>query len=300
MMVTGDRILRLRARLTDRDQVLLDWLADHQVLTTDQIATGLFGSLGFAQRRLLTLYRLDLLDRFRPLRAGGGSYPWHYVLGHLGAQFVAARRGEPPPRPGRSTERIRRIAASRTLDHRLGVNQFFTDLAGHARRSDGACLERWWSEQRCAQPGAFAVGLVSPVRPDGHGIWAQDGARVAFFVEYDVGGETHRVLAAKLDGYDQHVARGGPAWPVLFWLPTTARERHLHHVLDDVRTGRTARVPVATAARDALPGDAGPADPVWLLHGSSDPPRRLADLAGHGDPAPTTTPEPSPPRAVES
>jgi hypothetical protein len=286
-MRAGDRVLRVRARLTDRDLVLLGWLADHQVLTTVQIATALFGSVGFAQRRLLTLHRLDLLDRFRPLRPGGGSYPWHYVLGHVGAEFVAASRCEPPPRPGRSVERMRRIAASRDLGHRLGVNQFFTDLAGTARMSGGgACLQRWWSEQRCAQPGAFGLGLVSPVRPDGHGIWVQDGVRVAFFTEFDVGGETHRVLAAKLAGYDQHVARGGPAWPVLFWLPSVARERHLHRVLGQARVGGRTRVPVATAARDGLPAGAGPADAVWLLLGGGDAPGRLVDLAGQGDPAP--------------
>ena len=31
---------------------------------------------------------------------------------------------------------------------------------------------------------------------------------------------------------------------------------------------------------------AGPADAVWLVCGASDAPRRLADLAGLGDPAP--------------
>jgi len=181
---------------------------------------------------------------------------------------------------------MRRIAASRALGHRLGVNQFFTDLAGQARGREGARLARWWSEQRCAQPGAFGVGLVSPVRPDGHGIWVQDGVRVAFFTEFDAGGESHRVLVAKLAGYDQHVARGGPAWPVLFWLPSVARERHLHRVLDEARTGVRARVPVATWARDGLGSGSGPADAVWLLHGGGDAPRRLADLAGLGDLAP--------------
>src|SRR5207244_3939814 len=103
---------------------LLDWLADHRVLTTLQISHALFGSLDFAQRRLLTLHRLGLVDRFRPLRAGGGSYPWHYVIDQVGAEFVAASRGDKPPRRGDMVDRKRRIAASRTLEHLLGVNQF--------------------------------------------------------------------------------------------------------------------------------------------------------------------------------
>lgn len=279
MRSSGDRVLRLQARLTDRDRLLLDWLADHKVLTTFQICHALFGSLDFAQRRLLKLHRLGLVDRFRPLRAGGGSYPWHYVLDQIGAELVAASRGETPPRRGQSLERMRRIATSRTLSHQLGVNQFFTDLAGYARTHPSCRLERWWSEQQCARAGAFSLMLISPVRPDGHGVFAADGRRVAFFLEWDSGGEQLQVLASKLAGYAAHVDKDGPAWPVLFCLPTTRREGNLHQVFDDVEVV----VPVATAARDVLAAGGGPAGAVWLVHRGSDAPRRLIELAGLGD-----------------
>jgi hypothetical protein len=282
MRSSGDRVLRVQAQLTERDRLLLDWLADHKVLTTFQICQALFGSLDFAQRRLLRLHQLGLVDRFRPLRAGGGSYPWHYVLDQLGAEIVAASRGEKPPRRAQTVDRMRRIATSRTLDHLLGVNQFFTDLAGYARNHRPARLERWWSEQRCARPGAFAKVLISPVRPDGHGVFAQDGRRVAFFLEWDRGGEQRRVLADKLAGYARHVALGGHAWPVLFCLPTSGREESLHRLLDTIGVV----VPVATVARDSIDTGAGPADAVWLVHGGSDAPRRLIDLADVGAAAP--------------
>jgi hypothetical protein len=42
-------ILRIQSHLTDRDHVLLSWLADHGVLTSFQIAHALFPSLDFAQ-----------------------------------------------------------------------------------------------------------------------------------------------------------------------------------------------------------------------------------------------------------
>ena len=132
---------------------------------------------------------------------------------------------------GQTIERKRRVAASRTLDHLLGINQFFTDLAGWARVHPSARLQRWWSEQRCAEPGVFGATLISPVRPDGHGVFAEGGRRVAFFTEFDTGFEQHSVLLAKVSGYAGHVAKGGPAWPVLFWLPSTAREQRLHHLL---------------------------------------------------------------------
>jgi hypothetical protein len=181
------------------------------------------------------------------LRAGGGSYPWHYVLGHLGAELIAAARDQPPPRPSETAQRIRQIATGRTLDHRLGVNQFFTDLAGHARTHPDARLGRWWSEARCAAPGAFCPGLVTPIRPDGHVIYTEDERCVAFFLEHDTGTESHAVLLAKLTRYDAHVTRGGVAWRVLFWLPNTARERHLH----DQLTTLEVAVPIATATHTA-------------------------------------------------
>ena len=280
MRARTDRVLRVLAQLTGRDRLLLDWLADHDVLTTAQIAHALFGSLDFAQRRLLRLHRLGLLERFRPLRPGGGSFPWHYVLAHLGAEIVAASRDEPPPRPAEVTAKARRVATARTLDHRLGINQFFTDLAGHARTRPPAGLLRWWSERRCARPGAFGHRAQPLIRPDGHGIYT-DGARtVAFFLEHDTGAEQLKVLAGKLDRYAALATAGGPTWPVLFWLPSTTRERHLHQLL--ART--PPRMPVATAARDSLPPGHNPAEAIWLLYGVDDPPRPLTGLAGLADP----------------
>jgi hypothetical protein len=282
MRSSGDRVLRVQAQLTDRDRLLLDWLADHRVLTTFQISHALFGSLDFAQRRLVKLHRLGLVDRFRPLRAGGGSYPWHYVLDQIGAEFVAASRSQAPPRPGQTTDRKRRIATSQTLKHLLGVNQFFTDLAGWARTHPPAALERWWPEQRCAEPGAFGTTLISPVRPDGHGVFAEGTRRVAFFVEFDTGLEQHSILLSKVSRYVEHVAKGGPAWPVLFWLPTVARERRLHQLL----AGINLAVPVATAVHDSLDANACAVDAVWLVVGGDEAPRGLTDLAGLGAAAP--------------
>ena len=53
-------------------------------------------------------------------------------------------------------------AASQRLGHLLGVNGFFTSLAGAGRASGGtSALTEWWSERRCA---AEFGGIV---RPDG-------------------------------------------------------------------------------------------------------------------------------------
>jgi len=51
------------------------------VLTTEQLTELFFHSATRGKTRLVTLYRLGLLDRFQPWRPGGGSWSYHYVLG---------------------------------------------------------------------------------------------------------------------------------------------------------------------------------------------------------------------------
>lgn len=62
-------------RLTERDRLLVFLLAEHQVLTTDQIAQVAFGSLRRAQDRLVRLRVIDVLARFRFSSPGAGPAP---------------------------------------------------------------------------------------------------------------------------------------------------------------------------------------------------------------------------------
>ncbi|WP_422738634.1 replication-relaxation family protein [Micromonospora sp. WMMD729] len=281
-----DPVLRVQSQLTGRDRLLLGWLYDHGVLTSFQISNALFPSLDFCQRRLRTLYRLRLVARFRPQRADGGSYPYHYVIDQLGAEVVAASRDERPPRRDHARVERRRWTSTRSLTHRLGVNGFFTDLAGHARTHPGAGLVEWLPEAVCQRAGTFTrlqdPGLVRAyqprVRPDGYGRWVENGIEVPLFVEYDTGAEQLSILAGKVDGYRELFAKIGWAWPVLFWLHSAARERNLRRVLGEVPLS----VPVATGARDhAVTAGLSPAEAVWAVAGGGGQRLRLADLAGY-------------------
>ncbi|BCB89272.1 hypothetical protein Psuf_065850 [Phytohabitans suffuscus] len=131
--------------------------------------------------------------------------------------------------------------------------------------------------------GAFAQpdddmhvhAFIPRVRPDGHGIWSQDGVTVPFFLEYDTGTEPLATLVEKIAGYRHAASVTGRVWPVLFWLHAAARERHLHARL----TEAGVNYPVATAARDSAAGwAASPADDVWWLHRRPGAPLRLAEL----------------------
>lgn len=256
--------LALLRRLTSRDRFILRTLADHDVLTTGQIADLAFGSLRAAQQRLATLAALGAVGRFRRTLTAG-SEPWRYYLAPAGAALVAAERGQPAPTARVIARRAVALAASQRLGHLLGVNGFFTSLAAAARASGGTCvLAEWWSEQRCA---AEYGGIV---RPDAYGAWASGQHVTGFFLEYDNATETTTRVAAKLAQYtDLADAEVAPVL-VLFWLPAPAREAAVRPALE---RAATAQVTAATAT----PAHGPPAGPVWLPLGSV---RRvaLADL----------------------
>jgi len=112
--------------------------------------------------------------------------------------------------------------------------------------------------------------MLVMVQADGLGVWSEDGRTVAFYLEYDTGTESLPTLADKVARYDK-LEEG--RWPVLFSLPSTVREAHLHQRLASLKH----RIPVATIGRDRLDG-ANPAEQVWQLHRTAAPLVRLAEL----------------------
>ncbi|GAA0490944.1 hypothetical protein Ade02nite_23280 [Paractinoplanes deccanensis] len=243
-------------RITPRDRHLLDLLDQHKTFTTEQLVDLAFGSIGRARNRLNTLHARDILDRFRHYQRPG-SQSWRWTLGPVGAAIIAAANGATLPRPAAVRDVTARLAMSPTLAHLLTINGFFVALIGHARTHDGARLIRWWNEARCRE----TVGAV--VRPDGHGVWHTGGRAVPFWVEADLGTETLSRVAGKLAGYA--ALPPSRAHPVLFWLPTGARELNFHAHL--TRLGVPDGLTVATAAADDAAGPGGPAGPVWRVTG---------------------------------
>jgi hypothetical protein len=221
------------------------WLADHGLLTSFQIAAALFPSLDFTQRRLRRLVDIGVLARFRPLKSDGGSYPYHYLLDQLGTDIVA-QRGEDIPRRDHARRRRWHLTQRANLPHLLATNQFFIDLAAHARAHPGTSLDRWWPASRCQQTGAFAdpnadgrtfdpavLAYHPTVRPDGHGVWSDHDVTVPFFVEIDLSTEPLNRLTDKISRYTDLARVTGHAWPVLFTLESASREQHLHQRLTD-------------------------------------------------------------------
>jgi hypothetical protein len=158
-------------RLVDRDRRLLALLAEHKVLTTNQIAAIEFLSVRRAQdrlRHLRHLRELGVVFAFRESFQRGGTSQTRYALGYLGARLTAAQRAQKPPTPKAYTERLERLALWPKLDHQLGVNDFFCALAAHrnparlreeGREGEVSGLTQCWSEKRCTGFSGQAVGI---------------------------------------------------------------------------------------------------------------------------------------------
>jgi Replication-relaxation len=278
-----DLLAALAGRLTARDRWLLRMLHEHRVLTTTQITQLAFGTTRAATARLLTLYQLRAVDRFRPL-ATSGSAPLHFVLDDAGAFLLAAEDGITPAQLAYRRDRALAIALSAQLAHAAGTNSVFCALAAQGRQAGNAALTCWWSERRCA---ALWGDLT---RPDGYGQWTEHTptglARTDFFLEYDTDTENLARVAAKLTGYRNLAARTGITTPVLFWLPTARREAALRALLASTvgdgpglrPAGAIPGVPVATTTPQAAADGTGPAGAIWLPAGQPGPRLRLTQI----------------------
>jgi hypothetical protein len=270
---TRRTIIDLPAALADtlpRDMLLLRLLEAHQVLSTPQICTLLFPSLRVCQKRLARLRALGLVESFRRRDHAGRLQSARWVLGPAGMRARAIADGEPVPTDRTMRARRDRIVASPTLNHRLGVNQFFVDLIAYARIRPGVELVRWWPEERAAT-------LLRPVVPDGHGAWQVGDIVWPWFVEFDTGSMELSRLVERMAAYDRAARASGRRWPVLWWLHSPVRERNLHQQL----AGSSGLCPVATAAR--TPDEPGPGGAVWRLAGVGEHRLRLHQLGEASD-----------------
>ncbi|MFE3259478.1 replication-relaxation family protein [Nocardia sp. NPDC059229] len=245
--------------LTPRDLRLVGLLAEHRVLTAHQIARLLFGCDDTAQRRLKLLATRGVLARFRCcIRPGSQEY--RYTLGPLGAMIHAADHGLPLPTARTSSEKAFKLSRHPQLDHLLGINEFFTTLAHHARTHPGSELVVWRNEYAAAD----MCGRMA--HPDGYGHWTENGRSVRFFLEYDTGTEQLSRLVDKLHGY-RDVATAGLNLPILFVFPGAARRDNFLRTL----TGHPTSTSTLTIAATPLPDldAAGPTVPIWQTPAST-------------------------------
>jgi len=274
-------LIDLSHRLRPRDYTIAALLDEHVTLTTEQLTSMLFDNPITCRHRLQALRGLGFIDRFIRNRPGAPN-PVCWLPGPLSARYMALARGDNPPTARALRERQDRVYASPTLAHLLAVNSVFAALLVHARQHRGADLTRWWSER------TTTAAFGRRIRPDGHGVWTDGHGQTGFFVELDRGTETIGTLVDKLGSHRRLRAEGGPAYPILFVLPSRIREQNLHRRLTD---RPEPALHVATTSPESGPDPAGP---VWRLAGNGRHRLTLGELpSDHGEPGPLT---PGPPR----
>lgn len=259
-------------RTTPRDRWLLAMIAEHRVLTAEQITALAYRTVRSANRRLATLAALRLVERFRTNPGQFGAAPYHYVLGPAGALLVAAAHDLTPKQFGYDRAKLLRQAFRPDLPHTTGCNSLLIHLAAAHRTHPEQRLTVWWDQDSCQRvwgdvirPDAYAL-IAAPDRSGAPG-------ECGFFLEYDTGTESLTQLVAKMDGYARHRDAYGGHRPVLIHLPNPARELALHARLTSAH-GERPPVPVATTTAP------DPGEPVWLPLGAT---ARLApaDLPAH-------------------
>jgi hypothetical protein len=166
------------------------------VLATSQITRLYFTGTRTATARLDVLYRLRVLDRFRPsLPMGQGTAPYHWILDEAGALIVADHLDIERAKLGWQHSIAASITHSQKLPHHVEVNEFFTRLAVEANVASGA-LSEWYGERTCHH--LFSGYLVA----DGYGVLDLPGrVPLHFLVELDRSTETTGRLREKAKAY---------------------------------------------------------------------------------------------------
>jgi hypothetical protein len=216
-------MVRLASHLTERDrQIALDCV-EHHVLTSSQIKRLYFSDTRTVTARLDVLYRLRVLDRFRPsLPRGRGTAPYHWILDEAGALIAAADRDVERSNLGWQHTVAVGVATSPKLAHHVEVNEFIVRLAVEAARA-GGCLSEWYGERTLYR---FLGGKLIP---DSYAVLSlPDQPQLHVLVELDRGTETLERLRKKAERYEQTLR--WETWRkvdplVLFVVPSERRAR---------------------------------------------------------------------------
>jgi hypothetical protein len=196
----SEEIVLLASHLTERDRRIAKDCFEFRVLTSSQITRLYFPSARTATARLDMLYRLRVLDRFRPsLPMGEGTAPYHWFLDEAGALIVADLLDRDRSELGWQHSVAASIATSQKLDHHVEVNEFFTRLSVEAQRAGGS-LSEWYGERTLHH--MFAGTMI----PDGYGVLSLPGRHeLHILIELDRASETSARLRKKAADYECHL-----------------------------------------------------------------------------------------------
>jgi hypothetical protein len=213
MRVSKALIHEVSRAITFRDKQICLHVYEHRFLTTHQAARLFFSSEVRARARLHELFRLRVLQRFRPER-GTGSYPWYYVLDEIGVAVCETHLG---------IERLRydrRKALAQVYSPQLGhmteVNDFFSSLVEACTHTGLAHIESWLGERSCERYWRGAV------HPDGFAVLRTADTSGSVALELDGGTEEGKRLTEKLTDFATLAGASDAPDLIAFCFPTAA------------------------------------------------------------------------------
>lgn len=218
---------RVRESLSERDEAVLQAVADHRFLTTRQVELLVFTTHATALsaartcrrvlRRLAGLRVLRHLERrVGGVRAGSASFVW--ALGPVGDRLAREHRSERAR--GRSHE-----PSQRFLAHTLAIADAHVRLvqAAHGGQLDLVTVQ---TEPQCWRRYTGGHGALSVLQPDLYVVTGAGEYEDCAFLEIDLGNEHLPTLLSKCQQYQSYRASGaeqrdGGVFPVVVWVMST-------------------------------------------------------------------------------
>jgi hypothetical protein len=276
-------VLAAIERLTATDLQVLRLVAEHEVMSTEQLAALCFPNparVADAAVRLDYLATRAVLVKFAhpgthpagtpaddlnhrsaaglptpvPARWGDGQR-WAWSLGQGGAYWAGVERILNSDRWVDAWSRSFVPLERPHLRRRLALGDFFTALHHHAVGRQYAGLDQWWGPARCADLSG------GKTMPDVHGRWRYGAVTVPFWVYSDSVRQPIRTLIMTVE---RHLSVH-PASPerdvILLVMVNDHRERALHRRWLQLAADGAALPPVATTSYRKL--RSWPAEGIW-------------------------------------
>lgn len=264
---------RVALDLTPADRALLDMLARHPFLSTDDLATALGCDAASVQRRQDRLAGAGIL-RVLTLEETGDEAAEQVELTRSGLVLVAHSQGLSlgtavrwnglagggPQRPiGTRGKLLQDLAHTRGADAVfLGLLRTARELACAGR--DDALVE-WRNASACSR---------GYLRPDGYGLYRRGGQLYGFFLEYDRGTMSLRGYLKKFATYVDYWASGRFArdyagFPTILVVTTTyAAEVRIAAAARLASVSRARRLPVLLTSQARIQSNPlGLLGPIW-------------------------------------
>ncbi|GIE99499.1 replication-relaxation family protein [Paractinoplanes rishiriensis] len=275
-------VLAAIERLTETDLQVLRLVAEHEVMSTEQLAALCFANparVADAVVRLDYLATRAMLVKFGhpgthpagvpaddlsnrapaglptpvPGRWGDGRR-WSWSLGQGGAYWAGVERILNSDRWVDAWSRSFVPLARPHLRRRLALGDFFTALHHRAVGRQYARLDQWWGPARCADTSG------GKTRPDAHGRWRYGTATVPFWIYSDSVRQPTRTLITTVERHLNTHPATAESDVILLVMVNDHRERALHRRWPELTEG-AALPPVATTSYRKL--RLWPAEGIW-------------------------------------